>query len=240
MGHDTHIDWCDATWNPWQGCLKVSPGCQHCYMYADHKRYGQDPTQVRRSKTTFNAPLNPAWGKGPGTFTCSWSDWFIEQADAWRPEAWEIIRRTPQRCYLILTKRPERIADHLPEGWPWDHVWLGVSVETPAYLWRADILRSIPAVGRFLSCEPLLADLGTINLDGIGWVIIGGESGQGHRPMAIGWVESLAQQCTQAGVSLFIKQDAGGSPGKQRSLPDALWAFKDRPWETQHLARTDP
>jgi protein gp37 len=189
-----------------------------------------DAMDVRRSsRATFRAPLSRKWHEPLDIFSASLSDFFIDQADDWRQDAWEVIRQTPQHRYLLLTKRPERIMDHFPSGWPWPHVWLGVSIETPAYHWRADVLRSIPAAGRFLSCEPLLADLGTLNLDGIGWVIIGGESGKGHRPMTISWVESLAQQCIQAGLPLFVKQDTGGKSGKQGALPDALWTFKERP-----------
>jgi protein gp37 len=176
---------------------------------------------VVRSTTTFGAPLK--WKSPQLVFACSWSDFFIEQADAWRPEAWEMIRRTPH-TYLLLTKRVDRIADHLPPGWPWPHVWLGTSIETPAYLWRADVLREIPAAHRFLSLEPLLADLGPLNLDGISWVIPGGESGPQHRPMDIPWVESIVNQCVLAQVPVFVKQDSAHRDGQQGRLSDALWA----------------
>jgi protein gp37 len=230
MGATTHITWCDATWNPWRGCIKVSPGCTHCYMYDWHRRYRQDGRTVRRaSPATFNAPLSRGWRAPRHVFSASLSDFFLEEADAWRPDAWDVIRRTPQHRYLLLTKRPERIADHLPNGWPWPHVWLGASVETPAYLWRADVLRTIPAAGRFLSCEPLLEDLGPVNLDGISWVIIGGESGPAHRPMAAAWVASLVRQCRSAGAACFVKQGAGRRAGRQGDLPDDLWSVKERP-----------
>jgi Protein of unknown function (DUF5131) len=132
MGKTTLIEWTNASWNPWQGCRKVSPGCKYCYMYRAKERYGQDPTVVRRSKTTFTAPLTWTPPRVPWrVFTCSWSDFVIEEADAWRDEAWDVIRRTPHLTYQVLTKRPERLAGRLP--WttdPWPHVWLGVSVET--------------------------------------------------------------------------------------------------------------
>lgn len=167
MGEKTGIEWTDATWNPWHGCRKVSPGCKFCYMYREKARYGQDPTKVVRSKTTFNAPLK--WKDARKVFTCSWSDWFIEEADAWREEAYEIIRRTPHQ-YQVLTKRIERGASYLPpEILP--NMWLGVSVESRRYLERVDMLRDMPAAIRFLSIEPLLEDLGRINLLGIDWVI---------------------------------------------------------------------
>ena len=115
MAESTGIGWTDATWNPWYGCTKVSPGCAHCYMFREQIRYGRDPEVVTRSKTKFADPLK--WTKGRMIFTCSWSDWFHPAADAWRPEAWEIIKRTPHHTYQILTKRPERIADNLPDDW---------------------------------------------------------------------------------------------------------------------------
>jgi protein gp37 len=226
MGDITGIGWTTSTWNPWYGCVKISPGCRNCYMYRWAERGGLDPRRVTRSKTRFRDPLKPSWRTGRRIFTCSLSDFFIAEADAWRPETWEIIRQTPQHTYLMLTKRPDRIADHLPSGWPWPHVWLGVSIETPAYLWRADVLREIPAVTRFLSLEPLLEDLGSINLEGIGWVVCGGESGTAYRPMQIAWVASIREQCVAAGVPLFVKQAAGRTAGQQGNIPDELWAYK--------------
>lgn len=116
MGKNSGIEWTDHTWNPWQGCLKVSPGCKQCYMYRDKKRYGQDPMVVVRSKPgTFRKPLQ--WKQPAKVFTCSWSDFFIEQADNWIDDAWNIIRQTPHLTYQILTKRPENIKDRLPEDW---------------------------------------------------------------------------------------------------------------------------
>ena len=196
---------------------------------------GKNPMLVQRSKTRFRDPLKRKWRTPRDILTCSYSDFFIAQADPWRPEAWDIIRQTPQHTYLILTKRPERIRDHLPDGWPWPHVWLGVSIETPAYLWRADVLRDIPAAKRFFWLEPLLADLGTINLDGIGWAIVGGEYGPHYRPMEIAWVESIAKQCVIAQVPLCVKQDAAPINGQQGRLPDALWAYTQMGTETAEL-----
>src|SRR5689334_23079211 len=159
MGERTNIGWTDATWNPWHGCKKVSPGCKHCYMYRDKERYGQDPTKVVRSKTKFRDPFK--WADGRMVFTCSWSDWFIEEADAWRPEAWEIIKATPHHTYQILTKRPERIAGHLPPDWGrgYPNVWLGVSVENQDYVERILRLLAEPAAVHFISAEPLLGPL---------------------------------------------------------------------------------
>jgi protein gp37 len=227
MGKGTSIEWADSTWNPWYGCVKVSPGCQHCYMYQWAERAGKNPRQVTRSKTRFREPLQ--WSDGQSIFTCSLSDFFIDQADPWRPEAWEIIRQTPQHTYLILTKRPERIREHLPAGWPFPHVWLGVSIESPAYLWRADVLQTVPAAGRFLSCEPLLADLGRLDLSGIGCVIVGGESGPTHRPIVPAWVQSIRDQCVGADVSFFFKQWGGRTAKAGGQVLDGR-TWDETPW----------
>lgn len=158
MGEVSTIQWTEATWNPWHGCKKVSAGCKFCYMYRDKERYGVDPTIVVRSIGKFKEPLK--WKEPKLVFTCSWSDWFIEEADAWRSEAWAIIKATPHLTYQILTKRPERIADHLPPDWGpegYPNVWLGVSVEDQAAAdTRIPILLQVPARVLFLSCEPLI------------------------------------------------------------------------------------
>ena len=127
MGHNSKIEWTQATWNPWHGCIKVSAGCKFCYMYRDKERFQQNPMNVTRSKSRFNDPLK--WEDPKLVFTCSWSDFFIPQADQWRSAAWDVIRKTPQHTYQILTKRPERIREHLP-GWfdALENVWIGVRI----------------------------------------------------------------------------------------------------------------
>jgi len=221
MGERTAIEWATATWNPWHGCTKVSPGCKHCYMYREKKQYGQDPYVVVRSKTTFTAPLK--WNAPQRVFTCSWSDWFHETADAWRPEAWDVIRRTPQHTYLILTKRPERIREHLPPLWGfrgWPNVWLGVSVESADYTWRITELIAVPAVVHFLSLEPLLGPfeiwpwLKRGGVYGVEWVIVGGESGPQARPMELAWARSLRDECVRGRIPFFLKQ-LGGTGDKR-------------------------
>lgn len=141
MAERSIIEWTDATWNPWRGCDKVSPGCAHCYMFRDQERYGRDPsTVVRAADPTFYAPVRkPSWERQRASaivargrhlvFTCSWSDWFHPDADEWRDEAWSIIRDTPASTYQILTKRPERMADHLPDDWGegYPNVWVLLS-----------------------------------------------------------------------------------------------------------------
>jgi protein gp37 len=190
-------------------------------MFREKRQYGQDPEVVVRSKTTFTAPLK--WHDPALVFSCSWSDWFIVEADPWRDEAWDIIRRTPHLTYQILTKRPARIAAHVPSDWPLRNVWLGVSVESAGYLHRIDVLRRVPAALRFISFEPLLGDLGPLSLDGIGWAIFGGESGARYRAMDLAWLRSGLAQCRAAGVPVFTKQDSGVKPGTQGRIPDSLW-----------------
>ena len=131
MAETSKIQWTDSTWNPWLGCRKVSQGCKFCYAERWAKRIGGEFTTVRRtSEKTFNAPLK--WIDGRTIFTCSLSDFFIEDADEWRYEAWTIIQRTPQHTYQILTKRPENIFDRLPHFWKekFGHIWLGISAES--------------------------------------------------------------------------------------------------------------
>lgn len=231
MGERSAIEWTDATWNPWHGCTKVSPGCKHCYMYREKKQYGQNPAIVVRSKTTFTNPLK--WRAPKRIFTCSWSDFFHETADPWRAEAWDIIRRTPQHTYLVLTKRAERIRHCLPPLWGfkgWPNVWLGVSVETQEYAWRIEELARIPAAIRFVSAEPLL---GPLDLSGwlataIDWLIAGGESGPKARPMDLQWVRALREQClaVEPGVAFFLKQLGGVADkrgGEQAVLDGRRW-----------------
>ena len=242
MGETTKISWTNHTWNPWQGCRKVSPGCKNCYAERlVEDRMGKDFNEIRRSvRTTFNAPLR--WGASIAkrlehhssdaidrelVFTCSISDFFIEEADEWRDEAWEIIRRTPHLTYQILTKRPERINYFLPHRWGagWPNVWLGTSVENQKYAeMRIPQLVSVPAVVHFLSCEPLLGPIDFTHalryenpewlkdhgyLRDIEWVIAGGESGPGFRPMDPSWARDIRAQCATVDVPFFYKQGNG-------------------------------
>lgn len=182
MGEKTGIPWADKTWNPWQGCTKVSPGCDHCYMYRAKRRYGQKPERVHHSShETFGMPYK--WArKNPGStvFTCSWSDFFHPAADEWREEAWDVIARTPMSYYLILTKRPERV---IPPNrfalsidndgfanpftvWPWPNVAIGVTAENQEEAdRRIPILLDIPAAMKFVSVEPMLGPVDLTRLD---------------------------------------------------------------------------
>lgn len=216
MGETTGIEWTDATWNPWRGCHKVSPACAHCYMFREQARYGRDPnTVVRAADATFRAPLK--WKKPKKIFTCSWSDFFIEEADKWRYEAWYIIDRTPHHNYQILTKRPERIGTFTT--WP-KHVWLGVSVENARFYSRIECILKIPAVIRFLSIEPLLGPMPDLPLEGIGWVIVGGESGPNWRPLQMNWVRQIRDRCVERKIPFFFKQQSGYFPKALDRLVD--------------------
>lgn len=219
MAFKSKIQWTEGTWNPWHGCKKVSPGCKFCYMYRDKERFNQDPTTVLRSKSAFTAPLK--WDEPKLIFTCSWSDWFIKEADEWRDEAWDIIKRTPQHTYQILTKRPERIEECLPDDWGfgYDNVWLGVSVENESTKWRVNTLCDVEAKVRFISAEPLIGQIDfrsdeiiTRNFDNqIDWVIIGGESGNDsgkyqYRECKLEWMNQIVKDCEIANVPVFVKQ----------------------------------
>ncbi len=221
------------TWNPWRGCTKISPGCKNCYMFRDQKRYGNDPARVMRTKTGLD-PLRwqkkaAAGGRTDLVFTCSWSDWFHEAADEWRPEAWEVVRRCPSLTFQILTKRPERIEHHLPPDWDdgYPNVWLGVSVEGDDYCWRADVLRAVPACVRWVCAEPLLGPLPSLNLDGIHWVVVGGESGPGWRPMDPQWARELRVRCRAKGVPFYFKQSSGLYQGTDPRLDGRF--YQDAP-----------
>jgi protein gp37 len=170
MAEQTAIEWTDATWNPWQGCTKVSPECANCYMFRDKRRYGQDPTIVHRSAdATFQAILSPKKYKPSSkVFTCSWSDFFHPVADAWRAEAWQMIKARPDLIFQVLTKRTERILQCLPDDWGngYPNVWLGATVGHPDSLHRIGELVRVRAAIRFLSMEPLLGDI-----DIEGWLL---------------------------------------------------------------------
>ena len=189
MAENTGISWAHNTWNPWMGCDKVAPECRHCYIdrqkcfNSGREAFGS----VNRTKTTWDNPHK--WeidcaihNYAKRVFTCSISDFFHAQADAWRDEAWRIIKKSSRLAWLILTKRAALIESRLPADWGqgYPNVWLGVSAGCNARLKQMDVLRRIPAAVRWVSTEPLLEDISqNINLDGFSWVVTGGESGEG-------------------------------------------------------------
>lgn len=223
MGEKTGIEWSDATWNPWMGCRKVSPACAHCYAEREMSRYGRDFDTVTRAKDgTFYAPLK--WKEPRKIFTCSWSDFFIREADDWRIDALRVIAKTPQHTYQILTKRPQvmfcRKHGLADLEFPWPNVWLGVTIENARFYWRAEMLRQMPAVVRFMSLEPLLGPMPDLPLDGIQWVIVGGESGAGYRPLNLDWVREIRDRCAAKGVAFFFKQKSALRPKSLDRLLD--------------------
>jgi protein gp37 len=198
-------------------------------MFAAQTRYGRNPSLVVRTKT-WSDPLR--WqrearskGRQDMVFTCSWSDWFHETADQWRDDAWKLVRRCPNLIFQILTKRPERVLKCLPSDWSngYENVWLGVSVENDEYVWRADLLRMIPARIRFISAEPLLGALTSLSLEGFHWLIVGGESGPGFRPMELEWAQRLRDRAVGAGISFFFKQSAARRSESGTVLDGQTW-----------------
>lgn len=226
MGKESLIQWTNATWNIARGCTKVDEDCKFCYMYRDSGKYGYNPKTVIKTKTVFNMPLRL---KEPSLiFTSSLTDFFHEEIDSYRNEVWDIIRECPHHTFQILTKRPERIIDHLPKDWGkgWDNVWLGTSVGSPKGMQRIFDLLEVPTKVRFLSLEPLheKVSLHHVDLSQIHWVIVGGESGNYNgkyrfRPCQVEWIESIVHECKGAEVPVFVKQ-LGTHLKKEMNLSD--------------------
>lgn len=233
------IEWTEVTWNPVTGCDRVSTGCDHCYALTLAKRLKamgnakyQNDGDPRTSGPGFDVTVHPKslqeplrWAGHRTVFVNSMSDLFHARVPlSFVREVFDVIATTPQHTYQVLTKRSRRlrrIADQL--SWP-DNLWMGVSVEDLAATYRIADLRQVPAAIRFLSCEPLLGPLDGINLDGIGWVIAGGESGPNHRPMDLSWARGIRDDCVAAGVPFFFKQWGGRTPkALGRELDGELW-----------------
>jgi len=227
MSNGSGIEWTEATWNPTTGCDRVSPGCDNCYALKMAKRLKamgsakyQTDGDPRTSGPGFGLALHPevldlprSWRQPRVVFVDSMSDLFHADVPLeYIQRVFRVMGDTPQHTYQLLTKRSKRLAamaDSLP--WP-DNVWMGVSVETDRYLFRVDHLRAVPASVRFLSLEPLLGPLPRLDLSGIGWVIVGGESGPGARAMDEEWVMEIRNQCETADVPFFFKQWGGRTP----------------------------
>lgn len=222
----TAIEWTDATWNPVTGCSRVSPGCDHCYAETLSLRFGWSKLPWAPENAAENVVLHPerlrkplTWRDPRMVFVNSMSDLFHANVQAsFIDEVFGTMAATPQHTYQVLTKRPQRMADYL-DGWtPLPNVWLGVSIETWRFNWRANLLRHIPAAVRFISAEPLLDTLYAggesrhLGLDGIHWLIVGGESGVGHRPMHPDWARELRDRAQAAGTAFFFKQWGGRTP----------------------------
>lgn len=221
----SRIEWTDSTWNPVTGCTKASSGCQHCYAETMTRRLKAmgiakyaNGFKVTIHEESLSEPLK--WRKPRNIFVCSMSDLFhYDVSFDFVDKVMDVIIRTPQHRYQILTKRAERMATYFSTHPVPSNVWLGVTVDVAQSKNRIDYLRQIIGARiKFLSCEPLLEDLGELNLDGIDWVIVGGESGNQARPMKREWAISIKQQCDLAGKSFFFKQwGTWGADGIKRS-----------------------
>ena len=219
MAQRSQIEWTDATWNPVTGCTKISPGCKHCYAETFAERFRGVPGHpyeqgfdLRLWPERLDAPLRL---KAPRMiFVNSMSDLFHERVpDAFIEQVFAVMLEARRHTFQVLTKRAERLASwHQAHSRFWNapNIWLGVSVEDRRYgLPRVPFLRTVEAAVRFLSVEPLLEDLGEIDLESIDWVIVGGESGRGARPMRPEWAISVRDQCLAHGVPFFFKQWGG-------------------------------
>lgn len=209
MGKSTDIAWADATWNPWIGCKKVSEGCKYCYMFREMKMYGKNPDII--SRTSVNNWNQPKHWEPKRIFTCSWSDFFISDADEYRPDAWKVIESTPWHEWCILTKRIKASWSRLPDGFTkhFNNVRLGISVENQGHVDRIEDLFYIPGIHNFVSVEPLIGEVDlTKYLDRLEWVIVGGETDNlGYaRPINPEWIEKIVRDCKQSNVPVFVKQ----------------------------------
>ena len=211
----TSIEWTEATWNPVTGCSKISPGCAHCYAERMAKRLqamGQpnyrDGFAVRTHEHMLAVPTS--WAKPRMVFVNSMGDLFHEEVPLdFIQRVFEVMEATPSHTYQLLTKRADRLREVSPRlRWP-TNVWMGVTVEDNERLSRVVKLRDVPAAVRFLSVEPLLAPLPDLELDGVDWVIVGGESGPGARGMQEEWVLAIRDSCVAASVPFFFKQWGG-------------------------------
>ena len=235
MSEHSSIEWTDATWNPVRGCTKVSPGCKHCYAETFAERFRG--VQGHPYELGFDLRLVPEklgeplrWRQPRRIFVNSMSDLFHEGVpDEYVVRVAAVMEKATWHTYQVLTKRAERLrallSTRLRSAAAAPHIWWGVSVEDRKYgLPRLKELQAAPARVRFLSIEPLLEDLGALDLDGISWVIVGGESGRGARAMRPEWVRGIHAECRQARVPFFFKQWGGvHRKGAGRTLDGRTW-----------------
>jgi len=226
MAQRSSIEWTESTWNPVTGCTKISPGCKHCYaerMALRLQAMGQ-PNYARGFAVTLHErvlALPLSWKKPQTVFVNSMSDLFHERVPAaFIQRVFVVMRQASWHTFQVLTKRADRLAE-LSGSLEWSpNVWMGVSVESRRYLPRLDQLRRTAAQVKFASFEPLLEALGTINLQGIDWAIVGGESGPGARPMEKSWVVGIREQCRLSKTAFFFKQWGGVNKKKAGRLLD--------------------
>lgn len=243
----TTISWTDYTFNPWMGCSKVSEGCRNCYAEKlTTGRMGLDVWGADAQRQVTKAPWKNAekWdrmardsGESIRVFCASLCDVFEDHptANENRHRVWDLIRRCDALDWQMLTKRPERIAECLPDDWGdgWPHVWLGTTIEDQRVAHRRDVLASVPAAIRFVSYEPAIGPL-KLDLSGIDWVIYGGESGPGFRPEGTPeepklWAKAMRDDCAAAGVAYFHKQSAGWKTGMGEELEGKICHAFPRP-----------
>jgi len=238
MADHSAIEWTETTWNPVTGCTKVSPGCAHCYIERTMpfrmkgRRFVKGTTGLILHEDRIEQPAR--WRDPRLVFVNSLSDLFHEEIpDGFRRRVFDAMADTPRHTYQVLTKRPEEARSFL-EAYsaadPLPNVWLGVSVESSRYTWRADVLRETPAAVRFISAEPLLGSLFTtsrtmvpLELNKIDWLIAGGESGPAYRTVSLKWLRELRDACERESVAFFFKQ-WGGKTAKSggRELDERL------------------
>ncbi len=230
MPDNSPIEWTEATWNPVTGCDQVSPGCAHCYAKTFAERWKGIPGhpyeqgfELRLWPERLDQPLR--WRRPRTIFVNSMSDLFHEEIpDEFVEDVFRVMSEADWHVFQILTKRHERLVE-LSERLPWPpNVWMGVSIENRRFVHRADYLRRVPASVRFISAEPLLGALNDLDLDGIDWLIAGGESGPGHRPVQEQWLTELRDRCEQDEVAFFFKQWGGARPKSGgRELDGRTW-----------------
>ena len=227
---ETKIEWASKVWNPVTGCTKISEACQNCYAEVMAKRLSGMPSSKEKYKNGFKVTLHPdcleepyKWKKPCMVFVCSMGDLFHEDIPfEYIDKVMTVIRDNPQHTYQILTKRASRMNiyfDKYHRGIPPKNAWIGVTCENSKHYVRIDILREIEgATVKFLSCEPLLGDMGDIDLEGIDWVITGGESGTRARRTPVEWFRNLRDRCVETNTPFFFKQwGAFGEDGVKRS-----------------------
>jgi protein gp37 len=230
MASESAIEWTNSTWNPVSGCTKVSPGCDHCYAERFAERWRGVPGNYFRNG--FDLELRPnmldrpaQWRSPRLVFVNSMSDLFHRDVpDEYIDQVFEQMELVHRHTYQLLTKRPERmrryVARRYADAAP-DNIWFGVSVESNDYSWRVDMLREVRGSVRFLSVEPMLAPVDRVSLEGISWVIVGGESGPGRRAVDPSWVRSLRDRCQANGIAFFFKQ--WHKAGTGRELDGRTW-----------------
>lgn len=255
MADKTLIAWTDHTFNVAWGCTKISPGCKNCYADNLAVRYGHSVWGKNGNRRTFGdkhweKPLD--WdidseagipsvrgaGRSHMVFCSSMCDVFEDHPviDQEREKLWPLIRATPHLDWQLLTKRPERIADHLPADWGkgYQNVWLGTSVENDEYVWRAEVLKQIPAVVHFVSYEPALGPLPSLDTNGLEWLIVGGESGKEWKKheMDHAWARDVRDKCISSGTAFFFKQSSAALTERGTSLiheDGSRWWWKQYP-----------